>query len=104
MSKRKTDESIDAAPPTRTFTILQKTGFCDIDGHVPQVLPSGTLQILRYRNDIPWTVLMLPAGEWRSLQSEVPSPGDIAKLEAYNLRYGQKSQLMSGTTKGAKVN
>lgn len=67
-------------------------------GNIPQVLPDGTLQILRYFGEIPWTVKLVPHGEWWSLDAELPSADDIKKTEVYNLRRGQREKLMASDT------
>lgn len=92
---------LDDAPPLRTFYIERRTFFVffrvvQVYGHVPQVLGDGSLQVIRYKRDIPWTVAFIAAGDWRTLYTGVPSDEDIDALEAYNTRYGTKQQLMAG--------
>lgn len=99
---------LDDAPPLRTFYIdVPKMGWfwryvdtVEVEGHVPQVLPTGALQIVQYKRDIPWTVKFFAPDEWLSLDAEIPSDEDIDLLEAYNTRYGTKQQLMARATKG----
>lgn len=100
---------LDSAPPLRTFTIgMRYAGWFRttvvttyVEGHVPQVLGDGSLQIVEYKRDIPWTVRLFAAGEWVSLDGDVPSDEDIDQLEAYNTRYGQKQQMMARSSKTA---
>lgn len=67
-------------------------------GNVSQVLDNGTLQILRYYGDIPWTVRLLAESEWKSVEAALPTPEDVARLDAYNTTRDMRARAMAQDT------
>lgn len=86
----------------RTFRVVYLAGELlsveEVVGNSPLVLPDGSLQILRYKGEVPWTVKLYAAGVWQSVTVDVPSDEDLGALEHYNVMRATRDRAMAQDT------
>jgi hypothetical protein len=86
-------------PMLRTFQVAHvDRPITTVVGNVPQVLPDGTLQILRYKGEVPWTIALFAPGQWAALAVDVPSDKELGALEAYNVMRAARDRAANTDT------
>jgi hypothetical protein len=91
---------IDPDGTTGTRIHTQET----IQGHVPQVIADGSLQILRYAGEIPWSVRIYARGAWLSVSATLPTREDLDKIEEIAQREAAKQRAKEQSLTNSRMN
>ena len=75
-----------------------------VEGHVPQVIADGSLQILRYAGEIPWSVRIYASGVWQSVTATLPTREDLERIEEIAQREAAKHHAKEQNLTNSRMN